>query len=96
MKKRLLGVLATVVVAGALAIENAGPTRKRNCMTFLGYSNTVPERTYTFEDNGELYGVRGHPNILTKDSLRVRERYIPTVTDPLIGDDILLSTTPCE
>lgn len=96
MRKTLIGVLV-LGVAGALAIENAGPQRERDCMTFLGYHNTIPERTFTFEDDdGKKYGIIGHPNILTKDSLRGGERYRPIVTDPLVGDDRLISTTPCE
>lgn len=96
MRKTLLIPLA--IIGGAMAIENAGPTREKDCMTFSKFSNISDGwRTYTFEkDGGELYGLIGDPYILTRDSLKKEERYRPTVTDPLIGDDRLISATPCE
>ncbi len=96
MRKTLIGALI-LGVGGVLAMENLGTTTKMECMTFVAphtnYPN--PEITYTFrEDNGKLYGVGGHPDILA--SLEEGERYRPTVTDPTLGDDRLLSATPCE
>ena len=89
--------LAGIVGVGALMTGFAfGKTYETSCRTFRGFSNISDgERVYKFGGEDPVF-IFGDAYILERDSLKINESYIPKIRNPILGQDRLVSATPCE